>query len=501
MKTTIIKVETSDDVLSIRDRIRWCNSQRIILVIPRKRENFLDATGLALISRASKANGAQLGLVSRRDNILEAAEKMGVNHFYSLLQAETETWKIIQVNPERRERKGFEELIRDKKDLPLDSSLSRQKRPSKAFLISIMAAIVVVLSVVLIPSSKVVIYPITSFQELTLLIKASPEASLSIYSGSIPATKQTLTMTGEMSAVSSGNVEEGVTKAAGEIRVVNLTTQTITLPEGSVFSTNSPEAVQFTSTEEKNVPGDGTEVYIPIEAVLAGESGNVDIGTITLLEGILGTSLILTNDESTSGGSSILMPAPDESDYNKLYGELVNELKQKALEKSLSDATEEALPIPQSLSLVKVVEETRHDPPGEPSDTLSMSMTAQFSILYYDKSDLLQVIGESMNVAIPEGYSTVDETLSFEMIGFPEKISEDEFAMSFQASQLIQHELSWQKIKRIIIGKNVDQALDTINAEIPHYRSAEVKQSIRWWPYMPLLMERIQLEMRIGDDR
>src|SRR5512143_2929590 len=90
MKTQIITLESHDDLISVRDRMSWAKTPRILLVWP-KYEKVLQRHALSL--------GAQLGLVTRAHRVRQDAEALKIPVFESTGQAQRVAW------PKPRRRK------------------------------------------------------------------------------------------------------------------------------------------------------------------------------------------------------------------------------------------------------------------------------------------------------------------------------------------------------------------------------------------------------------
>lgn len=501
MKTTIIKVDLSDDIQSIRDRIAWSNSQRVLLIIPRKKVAFPDERGLVLLFRAAEANGAQLGLVTGQPNRREFARRIGVSVFHSVAQAEREVWveppQPIYIPP----RVAAESITEMRKKVPAESKGFTPARISKSTVIIASAIIFLVVILLILPSATLVIYPETQLQEQVVEIHAVTTAGQNSLSGIISAQKRTFTLTGEMSAQSSGSVAVGKTRAIGEVLVTNLTNQEIVLPEGTGFSTGAPDQQKFISTQEVIIPGRGYAVTIPIKAVLAGEVGNVAAGEIVLIEGPAGSSLRVTNDTPTSGGSSVNLPAPSEEDFDRLTAQLLDDLSGRALEQSMFNSAVDRKPILESLMLDELIASDRGNPAGEPADTLSLNITAQFSVLYYDPVALDELLNAVMDLSMPAGFQAAKSDMTVEKIGDLEVIGTDEAAWKVIIRRQVVKSYSQQDLRKMIKGRSFEQAVAIVNREIPHVRSAEIRSFLGWWPYIPVLLEQIDFEERLPDGR
>ena len=496
MKTMLINVDVSDDIITIRDRINWSNSQRILLIIPRKMKNFPDEMGLNLLNRAATQNGAKLGLITRQRRVKEFAEHIGVSVFPSITQAERASWRDPSKKESEKNKHDLNSIINLRSEITRETVALSVEPPVKRVLLSGLIILITIGVLIWIPTATVIIYPETQNQEQELEIHASTEVSQHTLTGMLPAERISMTLTGEMSKMSGGSVKVAKNKAKGEVVVTNLTIQPLVLPSGSVFSTGQPLQVKFVSLDEVELPGDGSAVNIKIEALNAGEAGNVGPGEIVILEGINGASVVVNNKEELEGGSSVTLPAPDDEDYNQLFGKLVNDLQEQAVQQSLTNTSETRLPIPESIILDEIVDQTRMNPIGEPSDNLTLNITAKFSILFYDPGALKTLMNDVMDVSIPAGYTAVEDDMWFEQKVEPVIIGQDEAIWQVYAFRPIYKAYNTQKLKEMINGITVNRAIDLINSAIPNYKSIEMNPFISWWPITPVLPNRIKIEER-----
>src|SRR5215207_7702582 len=61
MKTQIITLESHDDLISVRDRLSWAKTPRILLVWPKYEKVTLRQVDLKILQRHASSLGAQLG--------------------------------------------------------------------------------------------------------------------------------------------------------------------------------------------------------------------------------------------------------------------------------------------------------------------------------------------------------------------------------------------------------------------------------------------------------
>src|SRR5258705_11957594 len=92
MKTQIITLESHDDLISVRDRMSWAKTPRILLVWPKYEKVTLRQVDLKVLQRHALSLGAQLGLVTRTRRVREDAEALKIPVFESTGQAQRVAW-------------------------------------------------------------------------------------------------------------------------------------------------------------------------------------------------------------------------------------------------------------------------------------------------------------------------------------------------------------------------------------------------------------------------
>src|ERR1041384_1606108 len=92
MKTQIITLESHDDLISVRDRMSWAKTPRILLVWPKYEKVTLRQGDLKVLQRHASALGAQLGLVTRARRGRQGAEALRIPVFESTRQAQRVAW-------------------------------------------------------------------------------------------------------------------------------------------------------------------------------------------------------------------------------------------------------------------------------------------------------------------------------------------------------------------------------------------------------------------------
>lgn len=492
MKTTIIQVETHDDRFSIKEKIEWCTSQRIILVFPKKLKKVPDVLGLRLIQRAATAKGSQVALVTRDRMLIENAEQVGVQVYPSVPLAQKSNWRSSSSNIEKNSIKSIDTIL-EERDLLAENLRTQELNPFLRIIVFLVAlTALIALAVFILPTAQITVFPITETQSITLEISASSKAESVSLTGVIPASFRSFILTLEKSAPSSGTSTIGQSKAKGEFIVNNLTQNDFILPAGTIFSVNNETPIRFVSITDTNLSAGATSVVVAAEALLPGEEGNIEAGAVALVEGVYGTMVeAIAADRFTDGSSSIL-PAPTEEDYQKLQNEMLQELSNSALEHLGQLENEDEKAINQTLSLDKILSETRVNPIGEPSDSLTLELKVQYHALFYHPQDIVDLITMILDSNLQKGFHCAGN-VSIETIKFVHSLDDETAVWQVKGTRLVVKNWDGNRIQTLIKGKTLTEAQAILNAEIPHTKSAIIRPQPKFWPRLPLLPSQIQI--------
>src|SRR5919109_3449650 len=244
MKTQIITLESHDDLISVRDRMSWAKTPRILLVWPKYEKVSLRQVDLKVLQRHASSLGAQLGLVTRARRVRQDAEALRIPVFESTGQAQRVAWP----KPRRRKWKYHAPPadLREKREQVLPNEAEWRTYPAVrvgAFVLGVCSVLVLV--ALFIPRAEVVLHPESEIQSIVLPVRAGPSVKSVFLTGSIPAYEKRVIVDGEQTVVVTG---EGVTpqsKAKGEVMFRNLTQQTVRIPAGTVVRTADAAGIRF----------------------------------------------------------------------------------------------------------------------------------------------------------------------------------------------------------------------------------------------------------------
>src|SRR5689334_6826288 len=203
MKTQLVHLETHDDLISIRDKMAWAKTPRILLVWPQEHVD-VRPLDLQLLRRHAGDLGAELGLVTHDAEIRAAARQMDLPVFVTPGEAQRLPWpEHTPVRPARRFARPNLRAMRA--HLPQPELIDTSDDPASRltiFAMGVLAVLAVVL--VFIPSAEVRITAPTRTQSVDIAVSADTQAARVSISGVIPARPLTFTVEESDSMLSSG---------------------------------------------------------------------------------------------------------------------------------------------------------------------------------------------------------------------------------------------------------------------------------------------------------
>ncbi len=495
MKTQLIPLESHDDLISIRDRMSWAKTPRILLVWPKSERIPLRPLDLRVLQRHAASLGAQLGLVTRHRNIRREAQALGIPVFSSTGQAQRSPWPERASQGKRVRHKPRPDLRAMRKQVR-DRDVAWRSHPFVRigfFALGVIA--VLALASLFIPHAQIILTPETDIQTVTLPVQADPSVDTVFITGSIPSRKTRVVVTGTQESPVTGNVPIPLNKAVGTVTFRNLTEQPVSIPVGTVLTSTGLPGVRFLTTE----PGDlaaglKATVDVPIEAESAGASGNVEAGTILAIEGNLGLLVTVTNPEPTTGGSDRMMEAATESDLARLREELLSRLEDQALREMQAGLETGDQIFPDTLDVGQVLEESFAPPLGQPSKNVKISMRVEFAASYASGADLTKLASTVLNASLPAGFADTGKPLNFEALSAYQTDNRGITRWTIRVSRQLKKTVDTSSIIPLVQGQKLEVARMQIQNKLDLPYAPEIRLKPDGWPFLPLIPFNITVE-------
>lgn len=495
MKTQIITLESHDDLISVRDRMSWAKSRRILLVWPGFERVSLRPVDLRILQQHSRNLGAELGLVTRGGEVRRDAERFGIPVFGTTAEAQRKPWPRRAAQPVRKHsvsgaRAATLRALRDE-------SRSRAPRWTSNVVVrvgSFMLGALAVLAVagLFVPRATIKMTPISQEQSVLLPVQASTANQAVSITGSVPARALKTEVEGTQSAQVNSKGKVAQDKARGIAQFRNLTQTGLIIPGGTVVYSTTPTSQRFITLNDTRLPGKvDAVVEVPIEALEGGEAGNLPANSIQAVEGTVGASATITNPEPTTGGTDRQTTVPSADDRERVRGVLLGSLEAKARNQLANSIGPHDLLLENTLKAGAVLEEAYDPEPGKPGSLLNLGMRVEYTAQYVAAADLNRLAEAALNASTPAGYAPLAESLEFALGGPPVSDGNGTTHFDLQVQRKLVRDLNIVQATAMVRGLTPVDARRLLRANFELYGLPEIQLSPSWWPWLPLIPFRI----------
>lgn len=471
---------------------------RVLFVVPS--ELTLTAAGMQALRRKAVESQVALALVTSDPAVRALADREGISTYRSQARAERSRWRRLRPEPRRRLRPATPAEIAAP---PAPGLFARRsptgfrpvaflrafvRRPSPwwahlgllLFLVALWGGLLYALSVV-IPAATVTLVPSSQPVQITVPIQAIQGARTDAEAGIVTAQVLSVQVSGDARTQTTGRRFEPATKARGNVVLINRTPQDLLVPAGTVVSTATGDNAQFVTTQELIlVPGGRAPV--PVEAVLPGPSGNVRAGTITRVEGPLALSLLVTNSENFSGGTTAPVGVVTEEDKERLRAQLFEELKLQAQERLRERVGADAVVPPETINYLAL--SPSFTPfVGEVSPELYLRMSVQAVGLSVDRAAAEQVALARLRAAMPAGTRLIADSVRF-TVGPAVVDAQSRVNFTVTAQGTLLRGVDVGEVRRAIVGLSPEEAAQVLLARFPVATSPQISLGPDWLPYI-----------------
>jgi hypothetical protein len=491
MKTQLVHLETHDDLISIRDKMAWAKTPRILLVWPRNQPVDVRPLDLQLLRRHARSLGAELGLVTHDSQMRAAARRMDLPVFSTASEAQRRRWPAR--TPARTRRRARPNLRAVRDHLPGIERFDEDLQPAARlaiFAAGVLAVLVVVL--VFIPSAEIRMSAPTRPQSVEIAVSAETTATHPALSGIVPSRELTYAVSETDSMLASGQIVSPDQIAQGEVHLGNLGGTKVVVPSGTVVLTAAVPPARFVTVNPAEVPaGTGLGVDVPVRALAAGSGGNVPAGAITAFEGPLGLSLSVTNPFPTSGGTDVTSAAPTDADRASLRERLLAKINKDARAELPSHVRGGDVLFPTSFSFSKVLTETFTPASNQPDGKLSLTLRAEFHARYAAAADLDQLAAQVLDASLPAGYEPLPDTLSIvpdtPLFGG----GDGNMRWHARAQRTLRVRIEPEQVVRLAAGKTAAGAGSLLQSTFGLENAPQISIQPFFWPWLPALPFRI----------
>ncbi|KAF0107421.1 MAG: hypothetical protein FD146_1899 [Anaerolineaceae bacterium] len=496
MKTQVMQLDPHDDIVSVRDKMKWTKAPRLLLVFPPKGALLARTLDLLLLHRHASTLGVRLGLVTTLPGVRRAAQELGLPVFASADAAQRTDWPDESRRPRsrRRERPDLRALRRN----AFPPEARWRGNPVFRLLFFILAVLAILaLVVVLLPSATVTLSPALETQTVNLSLSASADVVSVSAAGEVPARSATLAVDGSRTVTVTGTATVPDQPAEGVVRFTNLTMAVVGIPAGTVVRTQADPPVRFaTLTDGVLAATAGKMLDIPVRALDPGTAGNLPAGALVVIEGGLGASLSASNPDPTAGGTDKTSAVPSADDRARLRAALIADLRRQAIA-SLADTLEPgSIIFPDTVLPAAGLTETYDPAPGQPGSQLTLTISGTFAAEYAAGSDLRALAAAVLDAHLPAGYESLPDTLTVSEVGQPVTGADGVTRWTVTLTRSMRPRLDPVAAAQLVQGKSPKAAARLLEGQYRLSAAPEFGISPSFWPWLPMTTLRIAITIK-----
>jgi hypothetical protein len=357
------------------------------------------------------------------------------------------------------------------------------------FLVGVVSVLALV--ALFLPRAQVELDPIRQTQRIVIPVIANPSTESVFITGSIPAREQRIIVEGEQSVSVTGSGSVARSKARGVVIFRNLTQDEVAIPAGTVVRSGDVRFV--TTTEGELEAGVGETVELAVEAVEGGIAGNLDAEAIDTVDGRLGLSVSVSNLDPTEGGFERASVQATESDRARVKELLLLSLEREARASLADKLNSDDIFFDETLALAQIVSETYDLPSGAAGPQLTLTMQAEFSVLYASDSDLAELAALALNASLPLGFSAASGDLTFEAVTDPQLLEEGSLRWEMRVEREIAQQINPAFVTQLVQGLGASAAQSRLEENLPLLSKPTISLNPSWWPWVPIVPFRIEV--------
>lgn len=536
----IIKLEDTDDITSIRNRIDFAlppvviptgpnggqgsgkvEKQRLLLVVPRKNKALQSLVNMKLLARAAKTQAVEIAVASDDPTVRDFAKEAGVKIFGSLQTAKWTGWVTANTPiawpdetlppvmptpvppPVAEEKKGGKRAKKKKYKVVKGSGrVGIFQQLGALVLLALLAVGVVVGALVLLPQATVTIIPVAKPLETNLVVKADPTAkSVDFKTLTFPArTAQVeLALSGEIETIKTELAPVG--NAEGTVTFINRTDKAQLIPISTTLATSAGEPLEFITAITTVIPAGAGATTTPtlVMAVEPGPKGNVGPGKINrFVDPTYNVVARVINEQALAGGSMEPAKVVVQDDKERLEAYLRQKVQQEGLAQLQASLGEQEFISPETVQVI-VLDVKYREFAGDFSDTFGGEMQAVVRGTVVGGYNANRLALAALQAQVPPGYQLDTKGLHF---GAGEVLDIQEQTVTFRilASGLAVPVIDAHKVADEIAWRPIGEAQDLLNQ---HYDLATVPGVelqpgwlLEWLGRLPYSPFRIEVEVK-----
>ncbi len=286
-------------------------------------------------------------------------------------------------------------------------------------------------------------------------------------------------------------------RATGQVYLVNLLDQEVTVPAGTVVrATAGSQPVRFQTLRALTLPAQG-EAQVAIEALDAGPIGNVGPYQINQMEGPLAYAVHVFNETATKGGTREPVPVVTRADRQRAW-DVASRVALEQAYLALQALLEGDEFLPRASLIVQAAPKVDYSHlVDEATPSLSLDLRLLVTGQAVRARDVQMVAYQALQQRLPPGYRLTDVSFTTsEMV--EEDLGSGPLTFYVTAYGTAQADIAAETVWELVRGQPVQSARDLLVRRLPLVSAPEIQVSPPWFPNVPYLRARVQILLEKG---
>ena len=500
-----IQLYPDDDINSMRDRLDWEKSERVVFILPENEELLTQETDLAILARHADNLRIHLGLITQEPKVRQKASAMGFPTFLTIDLAETSgrEWRRRRAAYNRPQGTGFGPVeLEDAFEAVSERRRSLEEESGRpewhswlrngtflllgAFCLTFLIAMIGLVT----PSATVTLTP--AREKIT--VQKEIVAGLNSSTAQIGGRNATILVSWQGDRVPTGQAELGANPARGKIVFANKTDSAVTIPAGVLLATNSTPPIEFQTAAPIELPATtGGTAEVDIVAIEVGPQGNLPAENLTNIEGDWAELVKVRQPLPTTGGDIQPVPVVTEEDRLTLRTELLQQIQSLAGSEIEAALGSSELLSAESLSINQIITENWSHAVGEKSASLTLNIEAEISGIVVDMNQATDLVYTDLVAAVRPGFSLTPNSFRFYQAGTTQLDEQGNVVFEMVGEGTMTAFSDTDTVLEQIAGKDESEAVEILQTELTLDGTPVIRVIPNWFGRMPNLASRIEI--------
>ncbi len=500
----VVYLQREDDIAAVRYLLEGSQAQRVLLVLPRGSVWLREPLNTQLLRRYAADLSLDVALVTSDSRTRNVARDHGIPAFSSVWWGQRRRWHNRMPRRSSAEHAAtarVQALRVGRGDVGYgDSAIVWASRGLGLLLFLALLAVVLGLAALTIPEARVTVEPYRETVDVTLGLRADPEAEKASLSDlTVPARipEAEVELTGETTTVSTKDTPDA--PASGTITFINQTAEPLEILPGAIVRTSTGTTVRFKTVTTATLPASvGGTAVSEIEALEPGPVGNVPPATITAVEtaGLRGKVRVI-NEKATQGGGVKQVGVVTRAAMDRLKAELLAQLEKRAFVELQGQLGEQEFMPPESMT-IEIISEVYDQFLDSEADVLHLQMRILASGTAVDEAAARLLAQQALEDRIPATYDLHSEDVTFTLA---DEVALDgrSVLLTASASAPLIAEVDRGAVRSAVRGLSEAEAVEVLSNSFALNRLPSVEIEPDWikrWEWLdrvPMLPFRIQI--------